>query len=143
METGQKQPGDTIQLEIVREGKTLNIPVTLESMNGSPRQEAEGPDHGKAKWGLGLGDLQPSIRQQIQLPPNMSGAVIEDVKPGSPADNAGLQAGDVIEQVNRKPVRSASEAAASFSSVPAGQDVLVLVWSNGGSSFRVLHPAEG
>jgi serine protease Do len=143
MEVGQKQPGDTIQLGVVRDGKTMNIPVTLVSMNGTPAKESAGDQHGKAKWGLGLGDLNPSLRQQMQLPSNVNGAVIESVKSGSPADNTGLQAGDVIEQVNRKPMHSAAEAAAALSNVPSGQDVLVLIWSNGGSIFRVLHPAEG
>ncbi|HEX3436072.1 MAG TPA: Do family serine endopeptidase [Pseudacidobacterium sp.] len=142
MEVGQNQPGDTIQLQVVRDGKTLDIPVTLESMNGN-QAKSDSNEHGKAKWGLGIGDLQPDVRQQLQLPQSVTGAVIASVKPGSPADNAGLQAGEVIEQVNRKPMHSASEVADALSSVQSGQDALVLVWSNGGSSFRVLHPAEG
>jgi serine protease Do len=142
VKVGEKQPGDTIQLQVVRNGKTMNIPVTLESMKGNSGKNTTREEHGKARWGLGLGDLRPSLREQMQLPANISGAVIESVRPGSPADNAGLQAGDVIEQVNRKPVHSAAEAAAALSSVPDGQDALVLVWSNGGNTFRVLHPAE-
>lgn len=142
-EVGEKQPGDTIQLGVVRDGKTMTIPVTLESINGSKTEKASADEQGKPKWGLGLGDLSPDVRQQMQLPANVSGAVVESVKPGSPADNAGLQTGDVIEQVDRKPMHSASDAAAALSNAPAGQDVLVLVWANGGSTFRVLHPAEG
>jgi serine protease Do len=69
--------------------------------------------------------------------------VVEDVQPGSPADNAGLQRGDVIMEVNRHSVKSASEVAQALSGVPSGQDALVLVWSNGGSTFRVLHPSQG
>jgi serine protease Do len=65
------------------------------------------------------------------------------VKPGSPADNAGLQRGDVIMEVNRHPVTSAADVAQALAGVPSGQDALVLVWSQGGSTFRVLHPAQG
>ena len=67
---------------------------------------------------------------------------MEDVQPGSPADNAGLQRGDVIMEVNRHPVKSAADVAQALSGVPNGQDALVLVWSNGGSTFRVLHPSS-
>ena len=69
--------------------------------------------------------------------------MIEDVTPGSPADNAGLQRGDVVVEVNRHPLQSASDVAQALSNVPKGQDALVLVWSNGGNTFRVLHPTEG
>jgi serine protease Do len=79
----------------------------------------------------------------VQAQPSVHGAIVEDVKPGSPADNAGLQRGDVIMEVNRHVVKSAAEVAQVLSNVPNGQDALVLVWSNGGSTFRVLHPAQG
>jgi serine protease Do len=46
-------------------------------------------------------------------------------------------------EVDRKPMKSASDVAQALGSVANGQDVLVLVWSNGGSTFRVLHPTEG
>jgi serine protease Do len=64
------------------------------------------------------------------------------VQPGSPADNAGLQRGDVITEVDRKPVRNAEDVQKALAAVPKGQDALVLVWSNGGNTFRVLHSAE-
>jgi serine protease Do len=53
-----------------------------------------------------------------------------------------LQSGDVIVEVDRKPMQSASDVKNALSSVPQGQDALVLVWSNGGNTFRVLHPAQ-
>jgi serine protease Do len=69
--------------------------------------------------------------------------VIENVRPGSPADNAGLRRGDVIVEVNRQPVQSASHAAQALGKVSKDQDALVLVWSNGSNTFRVLHPTQG
>jgi serine protease Do len=45
--------------------------------------------------------------------------------------------------VNRKPVTSAEQFANAVHAVPAGKDVLLLVWSKGNSSFRVVHPASG
>jgi serine protease Do len=139
----QKQPGDTIHLEVSRDGKTMNIPVTLEPISGGAIQEASNNEGGRGRWGLGLADLTPDLREQIQAPKSVEGAVVENVRPGSPADNAQLQQGDVIVSVNRKPVHSASDVAQALSSVPQGQDALVLVWSNGGTTFRVLHPSQG
>jgi serine protease Do len=68
---------------------------------------------------------------------------VEKVIPGSSADDAGLQRGDIITEVNRHPVHSAADVQRELSSVPKGQDALVLVWSNGGTTFRVLHPTQG
>jgi serine protease Do len=78
----------------------------------------------------------------MQIPSTVHGAVVEDVQPGSPADNAGLQRGDVIVEVNRHSQQSAADVAQALASVPKEQEVLVLVWSNGGNTFRVLHPTQ-
>jgi serine protease Do len=144
VEVGQKRPGVTIKLEVIREGKTVNVPVTLEAMdkrNGD--EESASTEHGKPRWGLGLADLTPDTRDQLQAPKDIRGAVIGNVQPGSPADNAGLRKGDVILEVNRHAVQSASDAAQELGKVEKGRDALVLVWSNGGNTFRVLHPSQG
>jgi serine protease Do len=143
MIVAQKRPGDTLQLQVMRDSKTENIPVTLETLGGPKGSEVAGTEHGKGRWGLSLGELTADVRNELQLSGSLHGAVVEDVQPGSPADNAGLQRGDVIMEVNRQSAKSASEAAQVLSSVPKGQDALVLVWSQGGSTFRVLHPAQG
>jgi serine protease Do len=143
MQVGQKRPGETIQLEVLREGKTTTIPVTLEAMGATPGSASAETEHGKGRWGLSLGDLGEGDRDQLHIPSSVHGAVVEDVQPGSPADNAGLQRGDVIVEVNRHPQQSAADAAKALSSIPKGEDALVLVWSNGGNTFRVLHPTEG
>ena len=139
----QNAPGTTIHLQVSRNGKDMTVPVTLGSMNNSGNEVLASDHSGKSHWGLGLADLSPDVRSQIQAPHSVEGAAIENVTPGSPADDAGLQQGDVIVSVNRKPVHNASEAAQALSSVPQGQDALVLVWSNGGETFRVLHPSQG
>jgi serine protease Do len=143
MEVGQKRPGDTIHLEVLRDGKTTNIPVTLEAMGATPGETTAGSEHGKGRWGLSLGDLGQGERDQLQIPSSVHGAVVEEVQPGSPADNAGLQRGDVIVEVNRHPQKSAADVADALSNIPKGEDALVLVWSNGGNTFRVLHPPQG
>jgi serine protease Do len=142
MEVGQKRPGDTIQLEVVRDGKNMTIPVALEAMGPSSNGGTASSEHGKGRWGISLGDLNQAERDQMQIPSDVHGAVVEDVQPGSPADNAGLQRGDVIAEVNRHSEQSAADVAHALANIDKGQDALVLVWSNGGSTFRVLHPSQ-
>jgi serine protease Do len=144
VEVGQKQPGTTLHLKALRDGSSVDVPVTLEAMGkGEHDNESADASHGKPRWGLGLADLTPDLRQQLQASEDVHGAVIEQVAPGSPADNAGLQQGDVITEVNRRPVHSAADVQKALASVPKDGDVMVLVWSNAGSTFRVLHPTQG
>lgn len=142
---GQKQPGTKLELTVLRNGKTMTVPVTLEALGS---HSAEGSNssssgQGKMRWGLGLGNLTPDVQEQLQAPHDIHGAVIEQVQPGSSADNAGLQQGDIILEVNRHKVQSASDVQQALSNVAQGQDALLLVWSNGGNTFRVLHAPEG
>jgi serine protease Do len=141
---GQQNPGTTIHLQVRRDGKDVSLPVTLEAMGTRDKAGKETSDasKGKPRWGVGLSDITADAREQLQAPNNLHGALVQQVQPGSPADNAGLQQGDVIVEVDRKPVQSAADVQKALSSVPKGQDALVLVWSNGGSSFRVLHAAQ-
>jgi serine protease Do len=138
---GQTHPGTTIKLAVNREGKNMEVPVTLEKMGARDKGEDESAssETGKPRWGLGLGDITPDVRQQLEAPDDVKGAVVERVLPGSPADNAGLRPGDVILSVNRHQTASVSDVKKALADIPKGQDALLLVRSNGGNTFRVLH----
>jgi serine protease Do len=141
---GEKQPGTKINMTVDRNGKTMTVPVTLEALGShAAEDENSGQTHGKMRWGIGLENLTPEIRSQINAPADVHGAVVEQVQPGSPADNAGLQQGDIILEVNRHKMQSAADVQQALSSIPKGQDALVLVWSQGGNTFRVLHAPNG
>lgn len=143
VEVGQKQPGNTIKLEVLRDGRTVEVPVTVQAMGARNADETASNAQGKPRWGLGLADLTPDVREQIQAPSDVKGAVIERVQPGSSADDAGLRSGDIIVEVNRHPVQSAADVQQQLGGIPNGKDALVLVWSRGGNTFRVLHSPEG
>lgn len=141
---GQKQPGTKVELTVLRNGKTLNVPVMLEALGSHDNEAGSSSDsNGKMRWGLGLGNLTQEMRDQLQVPSNVHGPVIQQVQPGSSADNAGLQQGDIILEVNREKVQTAADVQQALSKVPKGQDALILVWSNGNNTFRVLHSPEG
>jgi serine protease Do len=142
---GQTRPGSTIKLQVLRDGKNMEIPVTLEKMGARDKSEDESAStgSGKPRWGLALSDITSDVRQQLQAPEDVKGAVVERVSPGSPADNAGLRPGDVILSVNRHQTSSVTEVKKALADIPSGQDVLLLVRSGGGNTFRVLHSSEG
>jgi serine protease Do len=142
---GQTRPGSTIKLQVLRDGKNMDIPITLEKMGARDKSEDESAstESGKPRWGLALSDITSDVRQQLQAPEDVKGAVVERVSPGSPADNAGLRPGDVILSVNRHQTSSVTEVKKALADIPSGQDALLLVRSGGGNTFRVLHSSEG
>ena len=89
-----------------------------------------------------VANLTPDLRQQFNVPDQVKGAVIQSVRPGSAAEDAGLTPGVVILGVDRHPVEDADSCVNQIHSVPAGKDVLLLVWANGGESFLVVHPDQ-
>jgi serine protease Do len=147
LDIAQLTPGTHIQLGILRNGIPQTISMTLGEYNKTGEQVATndgGSDGAKGgKLGLAMADITPDVRQQLNLPESIKGAAIQSVRPGSPAEDAGLQPGDVIVEVNRKPTDSANAVVSSVRAVPNGKDVLLLVWSGGGESYRVLHPNAG
>jgi len=137
-------PGTTIDLGILRDGKPQTVHVTVGEFQSSKNEEAanQGPGQQRGKLGVSVGNLTPDMRQQFNIPDQVHGAAVESVRPGSPADDAGLSPGDVILEVDRKPVQDADNFANDVHAVPAGKDILLLVWSNGGASYRVVHPEQ-
>jgi serine protease Do len=141
----QDQPGDKISLGILRNGSPMTISVTVgEFHNGKEVASNDGQAAPKGgKLGLAVDDLSSDVRQQLRIPEDVKGVAIEQVRPGSAADDAGLAPGDVIQEVNRKPVGSAEQFVSSVHAMPEGKDILLLVWSKGGSSYRVVHTDGG
>ena len=124
--------------------QTETLKVTVGEFHKEAEEAANGAsgDHQHGKLGLAVANLTPDLRQQFNIPTQVKGAAIENVRPASPADDAGLSPGDVILEVNRHAVESADNFVSQVHSVPAGKDILLLVWSHGGASYRVVHPDQ-
>jgi serine protease Do len=145
MQVQVKQPGTKIALQVMRDGKSVSVPLTLGEIGGDDTDGklSASNSNEKPRWGIGIADMTPEVREQLRAPENVHGAVIQRVLPGSPSDDAGLQPGQVIMGVNRQETRSAADVQKALSNIPKGQDALVLIWANGGNTFRVLHSPQG
>jgi serine protease Do len=138
-------PDTTVHLKIDRSGQTLDLPVTLSEFNleAENKGQAEGnnlPGGGEkgALKGLSVQALTPDLKQQLQTPEGTQGVVITDVDPDSGASAAGLQQGDVIVQVDRKPVTSVSEFNAAVRAGASRESTLLLVKRGQGTQFVVV-----
>jgi len=84
-----------------------------------------------------VGDLDNKARRQFGIPDHVRGAVVLEVDPDSAAAQVGLKAGDVITEINRKPVKGADEAV-RLTENPKDKTTLLRVWREGGSRFLVV-----
>jgi serine protease Do len=129
-------------VDIVRDGKTQTVTVTVGTLSGDGG--AHGAAAGTAGLGVALSPITPQLRQQLDLPAGARGAVITEVKPGSMADQAGLQAGDVITGVGEHEVTGTADAGRAIREGLKGDQALALrILRNGEPAFVAVSPAPG
>jgi serine protease Do len=137
-------PGTTIALGIIRNGNPQTVNLKVGEFR-SGKEVASGADAEPSKGGkigLAVADLTADLRQQLNVPTQVEGVAIKSVRPASPAEDAGLAPGDVILEVDRHAVSSADKFVSEVHAKPAGKDLLLLVWSKGNASYRVVHPDQ-
>jgi serine protease Do len=141
----QDTPGTSIALGIIRNGssQTVNVKVGEYHKDAEVASNGDSASPQKGKLGLAVAELTPDVRQQLHIPSQVQGVAVQSVRPGSPADDASLAPGDVILEVDRHPITSAEQFVSAAHANPAGKDLLLLVWSQGGASYRVVHSDSG
>jgi serine protease Do len=117
------QPGQEAHLSVLHDGQSKDVTVkvgTLPNEQTASNDTQGGGHHGQI--GLALAPLSPDMRNQLDVPDGTKGAVVQGVQPGSPAEAAGLQPGDVIVGVGTHAVSSPAEAAKAMRSAMNGSD---------------------
>jgi serine protease Do len=140
---GNAAPGTDAKFTVFRDGKEQVIPVTLGELTDKKVASAR-PGSGEAEEtleGVEVSDLTPRFRSQLELPAGAQGVVVTGVDPSSKAAEAGLREGDVIRQVNRKPVSNVAGLQQELHEA-ASEDVLLQI-NREGSNLFVVVPAEG
>jgi serine protease Do len=137
-------PGTTVHLKVDRSGQTMDLSVTLTEFNLEAENKGDnegnlpgGGEKGALK-GLSVQALTPELRQQLQTPEGTQGVVITEVDPDSAASSAGLQQGDIVVQVDRKPVNSVSEFNSAVKAGASRESTLLLVKRGPGTQFVVV-----
>ena len=105
---GRAKIGRQAPIEILREGKRqmLKIEVGARPSEGEALQAAAG---GESWRGVQVAELTPQLAERFNLDPDAAGVLITNVEPSGPAAEAGLESGDVINEINRSPIRSLSD----------------------------------
>src|SRR5262245_27083966 len=145
---GSMAPGTKAHLEVNREGQTKTFDVQLgempptaagESAETSSEEPAQ-PEKTTVFGGVAVTNISDDIRTALNLPKEIQGAVIVDIDEESSAAKAGLREGDVIQEVNKQPVRSAKDLLAISKKLKPNEKILIRVYSQGRSGYVALEP---
>jgi len=128
------RPGKQVSVKVLRDKKETNVPVTITELK---EEEVVAAAKEKGDLGLTVQKVTPEIAENLQLG-RATGVVITAVESGSAAEEAGLQQGDVIVEVDRKPVRDIPDFRKAVSGAKKGQRILFLVRREGNSLFVAL-----
>ncbi len=144
------QPGQTVQLTVLRNGVKSEIPVTLQQLDeASLKRGSSKPDQGETNPGTGQNDnLGLTFQDQTadikgQLPGNApKGPVITQVDPQSPAAAAGLQPGDIVLNLENKPIYSASQLSVLLKKSDLKNGVRLFIWREGMTLYALLQSED-
>ena len=132
-------PGRQVTLRVLRDGKTRDVQVKLGERPSRDLLDEDEEPGGPAEGTLGL-SLRP-VPPELRRGGGPAGALVAGVEPGSRAERAGLQPGDRILEVNRKPVEGPEDVARGVKA--GGNRAILLRVERGGSALFLVVPAEG
>ena len=143
-------PGSTVHLTVFRSGKTQNVDITLgtqpENMLASqneivtPQQPGGSNAHKTEALGMRLATPTADLAEKYGLQENTQGALVTAVVPHSPAERAGLQAGDLITEIDQKPVHNAQEASSLIARHSGNRPILIYVGSGETGHIVAVQP---
>jgi serine protease Do len=128
--------GKSVDVKLLRDGKALDRQVKISEMeenvtvNNSPARKT---------LGIAVQNLTPEMARRLRLTTE-SGVVVTRVESGSPAADAGIQTGDIIREVNRKPVKDADDLVQKIEQVKDQGSILLLVQRGQNNLFAAVTP---
>jgi serine protease Do len=134
LEVASVTPGTTVQMKVLRDSKEMTLPITVGEMK---ENEVAASTEEEGDFGLAVQTVTPEVADSLGLG-RVEGVVVNSVKPGSAADEAGLQRGDVITQVNRHPIHNVADYNREMEKTGKGKSLLLLVKRGDGSLFLAL-----
>ena len=142
------KPGTSVKLGVWRDGKDMSMTAKVGDQKDEAavvKTKADQPaDAKKAEpmsYGVSLAPISAEARQELKLDDSIKGVVVAAVEPGSPADDQGLKAGDVLQQVGKDSVDSPKMAAEKLKEAKkTGKPVLMKIYREGMSRFVAISP---
>jgi Do/DeqQ family serine protease len=139
-------PGSTADLTVIRDGSEKHLSVKLDEATASKsartRESEPGTSDDKTSLGVAVAPLTPELAERAHASKDAHGLIVEDVNPNGRAADAGIQPGDVIQEVNRQPVKSIDDLRAALRKT-SDKPTLLLIQRQGTDIFVTVKPANG
>jgi Do/DeqQ family serine protease len=134
-EIQKKKVGQKIKLGVVREGKPMTIEVTTSAMPDKP--EAMKEKEIEEKLGARVQELTPQLAARYRVSNEIKrGVVVIGVEEGSPADELGLQEGDVILEINRKKIETTKDFEKAIKDINLEKGIVFRLHRRGNSFYH-------
>jgi serine protease Do len=130
-------PGTKIELKVIRNGGQEHITATL--AESTEKATIKKTEYKNILNGITVQDLTTSLRDKLDVPENLTGVVVTDVASDSPSHGL-LQANDVIQEVNRRNIKSVQDYEQVVSKIKEKDGVLLLIYRQGGSIYLTIKP---
>ena len=131
--------GKRVDVEVVRKARTKIIVVEIAKLDDEEEEVATAKAD---ELGLSIQDITPELAREFKLDRGDKGVVVTRVKRASPAAEAGIRPGDIIETVGNVPISNAADFRERVEERDEGEGVLVLVRRGEQTLFRVIKPVE-
>jgi serine protease Do len=129
--------GKSVDVKLWRNGKTLDQQVKVSEMEENVEIN-KSASHNKT-LGIAVQNLTPDMARRLRLK-SESGVVVTRVEPGSPAADAGIQTGDIIREINRKPVKDVDDLVQQLEQAKDQNNILLLVQRGQNNMFAAVTP---
>jgi serine protease Do len=142
LKIGVMNPNSKVDLKVLRDGKTMQIAVQLGEFPSNEERASlntHGPSTEGALEGVSVENITRETAQQLKIPAQTKGVVVDQVSPSSSASEAGLKEGDVIQQVNHRNVSNVSEFTQAVKSATKDNPILLLVNRQGNTMFLAVN----
>jgi serine protease Do len=128
--------GKTVSVQLIRKKEKKDVQVTVGELK-PPVEETQLGSESEHGLGMTLEEITPELAQQYDLPVS-SGLIIVKVESDSPADDADLRNGDIILEVDQKPVKRLATFISIIRGYKKGDTVLFLINREGATHFVTL-----
>jgi serine protease Do len=134
--------GKSVKVGLIRDGKPLEIEVTVAEGREETREAQNSAPEVEKNFGLVVQNITPEIAHHLNLK-DTRGVIVTDIQNGSPGDDADVKAGDIIKEINRKPVRNMDDFKEILGKARPKEGIVMLVKRENVTFYAVVREGKG
>lgn len=133
---GATEVGKKVKVGIIRDGKRIDVDVVIGELKDEKLQASKKPELEK-DFGLVVQNITPEIAKHLNLK-DRRGVIVTDVQPGSPAQESDIKSGDIIKEINRKPIKNIDDFRDAMKRVNIKEGAVLLIQRESATFYVVL-----